>query len=71
MPVDELQRRLNEIPEDRAVVAYCRGPFCVFAAEAVESLRRHGYDATRMVEGLPDWRLAGHPVATGSSGGIE
>ena len=65
MPPGELQRRLNEIPADRTVVAYCRGPFCVFAGEAVEILRNQGYDATRMAEGLPGWRLAGHPVAMG------
>lgn len=65
MPVEELERRLSEIPSDRPVIAYCRGPFCVFAGEAVRALRRHGYAAERMEEGLPDWRLAGHPVATG------
>lgn len=65
MPVEELERRLSEIPTDRPVIAYCRGPFCVFAGEAVRVLRRHGYAAERMEDGLPDWRLAGHPVATG------
>jgi rhodanese-related sulfurtransferase/DNA-binding transcriptional ArsR family regulator len=65
MPVEQLERRLSEIPADRPVIAYCRGPFCVFAGDAVEELRRHGYSAERMAEGLPDWRLAGHPVATG------
>ena len=65
MPVEQLERRLSEIPADRPVIAYCRGPFCVLAGDAVETLRRHGYSAERMAEGLPDWRLAGHPVATG------
>ena len=65
MPVEELERRLSEIPSDRPVIAYCRGPFCVFAGEAVRVLRRYGYAAERMEEGLPDWRLAGNPVATG------
>jgi rhodanese-related sulfurtransferase/DNA-binding transcriptional ArsR family regulator len=64
MPVAELERRLSEIPPDRPVIAYCRGPFCVFAVEAVEMLRSHGYSAARMEDGLPDWRLAGHSVAT-------
>lgn len=64
MPVEELERRLGEIPPDLPVIAYCRGPFCVYAVEAVELLRRHGYTATRMEHGLPDWRLAGHTVAT-------
>lgn len=66
MPVEELERRLSEIPSDRPVIAYCRGPFCVFAVDAVDTLRRHGYRATRMEDGLPDWRLAGFPVATGT-----
>jgi rhodanese-related sulfurtransferase len=65
LPVAELERRLAEIPRGRPVVAYCRGPHCVFALDAVETLRRHGYDARRMRGGLPDWRLAGHPVAAG------
>jgi rhodanese-related sulfurtransferase/DNA-binding transcriptional ArsR family regulator len=65
MPVEELERRLAEIPPDRPVVAYCRGPFCVFAVDAVNALRRHGYSAVRMEDGLPDWRLAGRPVASG------
>lgn len=64
MPVEELERRLEEIPRDRPVIAYCRGPFCVLAAEAVETLRRRGFAAARMESGVPEWRLAGHPVAT-------
>lgn len=65
MPVEELERRLSEIPSDRPVIAYCRGPFCVYAGEAVEMLSSKGYTAMRMEEGVPDWRLAGHPVAIG------
>ena len=64
IPVAELERRLAEIPPHRPVVAYCRGRFCVLALEAVETLRKHGYSAVRMDSGVPDWRLAGHPVAT-------
>lgn len=64
VPVEELERRIDEIPRERPVVAYCRGPFCVFAVEAVETLRRHGFSARRMESGVPDWRLAGLPVAT-------
>jgi len=67
IPVEELERRLAEIPRDRSVVAYCRGPYCVYALEALEVLRRHGYEARRMAGGLPDWRLAGHPVGTAGS----
>jgi rhodanese-related sulfurtransferase len=63
VPPGTLHRRLAEIPRDREVVAYCRGPYCVFAADAIEALRRHGYRARRLREGLPDWRAAGYPVA--------
>jgi len=62
MPVDQLKRRLREIPKRREVIAYCRGPYCVYSAEAVDLLRKRGYRARRMEDGLPDWRSAGHPV---------
>lgn len=64
-PIERLHERLRDIPRDRPVVAYCRGPYCVFAVQAVERLRRHGYEARRLLDGLPDWRLAGHPVSAG------
>jgi rhodanese-related sulfurtransferase/DNA-binding transcriptional ArsR family regulator len=67
MPIEELEVRLAEIPRDRPVIAYCRGPYCVFAVEAVRTLRGRGYDAARMDDGVPDWRLAGHAVEIGSS----
>jgi rhodanese-related sulfurtransferase/DNA-binding transcriptional ArsR family regulator len=63
VPIDELQRRLAEIPKDREVVAYCRGPYCVMALDAVAVLQAHGYSATHMDEGVPDWRARGLPVA--------
>jgi rhodanese-related sulfurtransferase len=63
LPLDELEQRLRELPRDREVVAYCRGPFCVFADEAVAILRRHGFRARRLQEGLPEWRAGGLPVA--------
>lgn len=62
IPVAELEARLAELPVDRQIVAYCRGPYCVFADEAVALLRRHGYQAHRLAEGLPDWRALGLPV---------
>ena len=65
IPVAELKRRLGEIPKRKQVVAYCRGPYCVFSAEAVTLLRKHGYRARRTGEGLPDWRAAGWPLAEG------
>lgn len=64
MPIEELERRLAEIPADRPVVAYCRGPFCVFASEAVDTLQKHGFVAERMAGGVPEWRLAGREVTT-------
>ena len=67
MPLEELEQRLSEIPRERPVIAYCRGPYCVFAVEAVERLRGLGYDARRMEMGPPDWRLAGSPIAVGAS----
>jgi rhodanese-related sulfurtransferase/DNA-binding HxlR family transcriptional regulator len=57
IPLDELQRRLAELPPDRAVVAYCRGPFCAYAHEAVRQLQAAGRDARRLEEGWPEWQL--------------
>lgn len=65
IPVKELGRRLGEIPKRREVIAYCRGPYCVFSVEAVGLLRKQGYRARRTEEGLPDWRAEGHPVVSG------
>jgi rhodanese-related sulfurtransferase len=65
VPVAQLKRRLPEIPKGREVVAYCRGPYCVYSVEAVAILRRHGYQARRADEGLPDWRASGLPVVSG------
>jgi len=62
IPLSELRERLNEIPNKREVVAYCRGPYCVLSPEAVKILRDEGYDATRLEEGLPEWKEAGFPV---------
>jgi rhodanese-related sulfurtransferase/predicted transcriptional regulator len=58
IPIEELKRRLDELPGDREVVAYCRGPFCAFAHEAVRTLRAEGRSARRLQEGWPEWRLA-------------
>lgn len=66
VPVAELEAHLHEIPKDREVVAYCRGPYCVFADEAVTLLRAHGYSARRLEQGLPDWRALGLPVESGT-----
>ncbi|HEU4720301.1 MAG TPA: metalloregulator ArsR/SmtB family transcription factor [Gemmatimonadaceae bacterium] len=65
VPLETLDARVGDLPSGRPVVAYCRGPYCVYAVEAVERLRARGIDARRLTDGLPDWRLAGHPVAVG------
>ena len=63
IPVDELADRLAELPTDREVVAYCRGPYCVFAHDAVRMLHAHGRTAVRLAEGVTEWHIAGQPVA--------
>jgi len=63
IPVGELRRRLAEVPADREVVAYCRGPYCAFAHEAVVLLREKGVSARRLEDGLPEWEAAGLAVA--------
>lgn len=67
IPAADLQRRLTELPRDREVVAYCRGPYCVLALQAVKALRSAGYRARRMEGGLPDWRAGGMTVEEASS----
>lgn len=62
VPVERLEAYLEGIPKDQEIVAYCRGPYCVFSDEAVALLRSRGYRASRLREGLPDWRAAGMPV---------
>ena len=61
IPVDELETRLKEIPRKKTIVAYCRGPYCVFADAAVKTLRTRGFRATRLTEGFPDWKMRGFP----------
>jgi rhodanese-related sulfurtransferase/predicted transcriptional regulator len=58
IPLDELERHLDELPKSREVIAYCRGPFCVMAHEAVHRLRAAGLSARRLEEGWPEWQLA-------------
>ncbi|MCM2312031.1 MAG: metalloregulator ArsR/SmtB family transcription factor [Steroidobacteraceae bacterium] len=64
IPVGELARRLGELPRGRDVVAYCRGPYCVMAVEAVELLRRKGFHAHRLEQGVADWRVRGWRIST-------
>ena len=67
IPIDNLARRLRSLPPNVDVVAYCRGPFCVFADDAVRLLRRRGRPAQRLEDGFPEWRRAGLPVASVAS----
>lgn len=62
IPLAELRRRLRELPRDKEVVAYCRGPYCAFAHKAVRLLQQAGFRARRLEDGLPEWRAAGLPV---------
>jgi rhodanese-related sulfurtransferase/DNA-binding MarR family transcriptional regulator len=67
IPVAQLKRRLAELPRNREIIAYCRGPYCVYSVEAVDLLRKHHYQARRADEGLPDWRARGYPIAHAQS----
>jgi rhodanese-related sulfurtransferase len=66
MPVADVKRRMKELPRSREVIAYCRGPYCLYSLDAVTLLRRHGFKARRADEGLPQWRTAGLPVVSGT-----
>jgi rhodanese-related sulfurtransferase/DNA-binding transcriptional ArsR family regulator len=67
-PISELRRHLRALPSDAEVVAYCRGPYCVYADEAVRELNRKGFRARRLIDGYPEWKRAGLPVAAGQEG---
>jgi len=64
IPLTELEARLSELPPGVPIAAYCRGPYCVYAADAVELLQRHGYAATRIDQGVAEWRSHGWPIET-------
>lgn len=68
VPLEELERRLAELPRDREVVAYCRGPYCVMAIDAVELLRKKGFKAHRMEQGVADWRAHGWRIEADHQG---
>lgn len=67
IPLAELTRRLPGLARDRQIVAYCRGPYCVFAFEAVAALRAKGYDARRLADGYPEWWAARRPITSAVS----
>ena len=63
IPLKELEKQLSELPHDQEIVAYCRGPYCMLAVQAVQMLLKKGFHAYRMEEGVQDWRARGFPVA--------
>ena len=64
MPVHEIQSRLAELPKDKEIVAYCRGPFCMFSEEAYQLLSSKGYRVSKLLDGVSEWQAAGMPLAT-------
>jgi rhodanese-related sulfurtransferase len=62
IPLDDLKRRLGELPRDKTVVAYCRGSYCTYADDALALLAAKGWDVARLEEGVVEWRQAGYPV---------
>jgi rhodanese-related sulfurtransferase/DNA-binding HxlR family transcriptional regulator len=69
VPITDLRRHLRVLPKDADVVAYCRGPYCVYADEAVRELNRRRFRARRLIDGFPEWERAGLPVAAGQGAG--
>jgi rhodanese-related sulfurtransferase len=69
IPIDDLKQRLHRLPKSKPYVAYCRGPYCVYADQAVEQLRSAGRRARRLAVGLPEWKSAGLPVEVGTEPG--
>ncbi len=65
LPLSELEQRFKELPRDREIVAYCRGRYCVLAVEAVELLLAHGFRASRLSDGVHDWKARGLKIAVG------
>jgi rhodanese-related sulfurtransferase len=66
VPIGELREHLRALPKEAEVVAYCRGPYCVYADEAVRELAKKGFRARRLADGFPEWERAGLPVSAGS-----
>ena len=68
LPLSELRQRITELPVDKPIVAYCRGPFCLWGKEAVELLRKQGYQATRLQNGVSEWRAQGQTIEISNQG---
>lgn len=67
VPITELRKHIRALPEDVEVVAYCRGPYCVYADDAIRALGRKGHRARRLLDGYPEWKRAGLPTGTGAT----
>jgi rhodanese-related sulfurtransferase len=67
MPLAEIEQRLAELPKDREIVAYCRGPFCLFSEAAVQLLTRHGFRVRKITDGVSEWQAAGMPLERGTA----
>jgi rhodanese-related sulfurtransferase len=68
IPLPDVSKRVNELPANREVIAYCRGPYCLMSFEAVTLLRKKGRNARRLQDGYPEWKLLGLPVEQGPPG---
>lgn len=71
VPLEDLEARMKDLPKDREIVAYCRGPYCVMAVEAVARLRNQGFRAVRLDMGVVDWQAQGLPVEQGAVAGAK
>jgi rhodanese-related sulfurtransferase len=71
VPLAELRRRLRDLPRQKEIVAYCRGPYCAFAHRAIHVLKQAGFRARRLEDGLPEWKAAGLPVVLGNAMGWD
>ena len=66
IPIDQLEARVAELPSDQEIVAYCRGPYCVWSSQAVDLLRENNFTATHLADGVVDWKAHGLPISIGS-----
>ena len=66
IPIDELEDRVAELPSDQEIVAYCRGPYCVWSGLAVDLLRENDFTATHLSDGVLDWKAFGLPISVGN-----
>lgn len=65
LPLEDIEKRLGELPKELEIIAYCRGPYCVLAFEAVAELRKKGFKVRRLEEGYPEWKASGLPIEKG------